>query len=199
MVLHTNDPELHKIILDHVSPAPTNKQLDCEECKLSFYRELAYIEHMNQHTDQRPVKCHMCDRHFFGHKRTRSHFRSAHLVSTFKCESCSYMAKTLSDLEKHRRGVHLNERIMCNVCGKLLSAFAHNMKKHLETHNETRPYKCEYCDASFKTSASVARHRENIHFPESVMCSACGTVCKSKQKYKKHAYKCKKRLKTINL
>lgn len=198
MALHTDDTDLHKIILDHVSPFPSTKQLDCEECKMVFYRELAYIEHINKHADLRPVKCHICDRRYFGHKRTRSHFRNAHLVSTFKCESCSYVAKTSRDLDTHKRGVHTNERIVCNICGKLLSAYSHNVKKHLETHDESRPYKCDCCDASFKTSASVARHRENIHFPQSVMCSACGTVCNSKQKYKKHSYKCRKRLKKIN-
>lgn len=174
------------------------KVFRCNECDSVFNRQLALIEHINeQHEKIRPVKCHLCDRRFPGIKRIRAHVRSSHQVKTFKCDMCSYVSKNVPDLDKHKLGVHSNEKIMCNVCGKLLSAFHHNLKKHLETHNDTRPYKCDLCEMAYKTRGTLAKHRENIHFPVSIMCSLCGTISASKLKYKKHVYKCRRKNKKI--
>lgn len=194
---HTDDAEFHqrlmKLISNKSKCTADTPTFVCSDCHEVFHDDITYIEHRNEHEGRKPLKCHVCDRLFVSRKRLKSHMCTVHLERIFKCDECSYRAKNAADIEKHRLGVHSGERIMCTLCGKLIAAYPHNMKKHMETHSEVPAYKCEICNMAYRTNASLQKHRENKHFPIAVMCSLCGTLCGSKQKYKKHWAKCKKR------
>lgn len=193
--IHTSDAELHRQVMELYYnktklDVPT---VECPDCNEIFLEDIVYTEHRNMHEQRKPIKCHVCDHFFISRKRLKAHMCTVHLERIFKCDECSYRAKNAADIHKHKLGVHSGQRIMCPLCGKLIAAYPHNMKKHMDTHSEVPSYKCEMCPSAYRTKASLGKHRENKHFPVSVMCSLCGTVCASKQKYKKHIAKCKKR------
>ena len=170
-----------------------SSDFDCDECNKNFPKRLDLLEHRFIHEDKRTIECHVCAHVFCSRKRLRAHLCSIHLEKSFACEKCSYRAKNKPDMQKHQFAVHTNARIQCPVCGKLIAAYPQNLKKHMEIHNEVPKYKCDVCPAEYKTKASLRKHRENKHYPIPTMCSSCGTLCASQQKYSKHLARCKKR------
>lgn len=169
----------------------------CDECNENFSKKLCFLEHRNHHENRREIACHLCNRAFYSRKRLRAHLCSIHLEKTFACDQCPYRSKNKPDMAKHRFRVHTDARIQCPLCGKLIAAYPHNLTKHLETHNEVPEYVCDLCPAAYRTKAGLRKHRENKHYPKPVMCSMCGTLCASRQKYSKHLTRCRRRLRRM--
>lgn len=192
---HSDDEEYLNLIITEMKEVPfKHKTHYCEECNKVFVRDSLYMEHMKEHSKIKMINCHLCDHTFAIRKKLKVHLRAVHIPKNSKCDLCSYAAKTTTDLKKHRKGVHEHHPIICEICGKSVSSNVSNYNRHLQTHSEERPYKCELCPSSYKTAASLQKHKDNIHFPKSVMCTTCGTICGSKIKYKKHVRRCRKRM-----
>lgn len=192
---HATDKDYLKLIIAELVNSPAkHKSNYCKECKKLFVRDSLFVEHLNSHSKLKFLSCHLCDNKFSTRNKLKIHVRSVHVVKSKKCDLCNYASKHLSDLAKHKRSIHGNQYIICEVCGKAVSCNISNYNRHLQTHSEERPHKCDLCDSSYKTAYSLKKHRENSHFPNSVMCTTCGTICGSKMKYKKHLRRCKKKM-----
>lgn len=50
----------------------------------------------------------------------------------------------------------------CKFCNKVISTST-QLRVHLRTHTNERPYKCIFCDKAFKEKGKLARHKNNIH------------------------------------
>ena len=51
---------------------------------------------------------------------------------------------------------------MCRHCGKGFS-LRNNAVRHEKTHQNTKPYSCEFCPKVFTEKGSVKKHMLNIH------------------------------------
>ncbi|XP_065226806.1 zinc finger protein 525-like [Planococcus citri] len=192
---HSEDQEYLDLIIAEMKEVPFKQKMHfCEECKKVFVRDSLYMEHTKDHLKIKIINCHLCDHTFAARRKLKVHLRAVHIPKNSKCNLCSYAAKTDADLQKHIKGVHEFQPIICEICGKSVSCNMSNYNRHLQTHSEDRPYKCELCSSAYKTASSLQKHKSNIHFAKSVMCTACGTICGSQIKYKKHVRRCRKRM-----
>ena len=91
--------------------------------------------------------CQYCDYKVNKKVALRIHVNAVHLnLRPFKCETCPKAFKAKKVLIIHRRDVHgenvgPTEKFPCTKCDYAAST-SHILKRHLETHNETKAYSC---------------------------------------------------------
>lgn len=111
----------------------------CENCQKAFLSSYALKVHVRIHTKEKPFVCaySMCVMAFATLYRLNAHKR-LHTGDTFNCkeDSCNKLFTTKSDLKKHVR-THTNERpYACDNVG-CGKAFmvSHHLKNHYKSHN----------------------------------------------------------------
>ncbi|KAK2943543.1 hypothetical protein BLNAU_21530 [Blattamonas nauphoetae] len=74
---------------------------------------------------------------------------------------------------------------ICKMCGTSVQT-AEELKAHIATHTEERPYKCRYCDKTFPVAASRNRHIQAHFRPVFFICIECGQKFYTKQQLIDH-------------
>ncbi|BFF93997.1 zinc finger protein 98-like [Drosophila madeirensis] len=105
---------------------------NCLECGKSFRNTHDLSRHLLTHTNIKPHECHHCQKSF----------------------------KLKSTLARHL-ATHLNSAqrlsVNCQVCGKLYGSKT-ALQIHLRLHTGERPFKCEICQQTFRTSGHKIEH-----------------------------------------
>lgn len=83
---------------------------------------------------------------------------------TYHCEICSRVFTSLARIKQHMIAGHVKKKkpvkrplspTLCTLCGK----YIRDMKPHLKVfHSTERPFKCDYCDATFKQKVHRDTH-----------------------------------------
>lgn len=80
----------------------------------------------------------------------------------YHCDICARVFTSLARIQQHMDARHTKPAKrppspqLCSICGKYIRA----MKMHLKIfHSTERPFKCDYCDASFKRKAHRDIHK----------------------------------------
>jgi KRAB domain-containing zinc finger protein len=99
------------------------------------------------------------------------------------CSQCAYRCKTTSQLQAHKEK-HKVDRprpFLCSVCGATLVS-AISLKRHLETHNQGRPFQCPHADCPYasKTDRLLADHVHRVHLAQLKPCDVCGKMLKAR-------------------
>jgi len=92
--------------------------------------------------------------------------------SGMACSVCRRVFATKSNLRRHMRGVHhIDNRgrdgmvleTRCAICGQTFSQRS-NLKRHMEgVHSTSKPYRCDYCFASYLNQEQLTRHTQSCH------------------------------------
>ncbi|XP_013886672.1 zinc finger protein 624 [Austrofundulus limnaeus] len=128
----------------------------CPVCNKTFLRAAAMRRHLEIHSANRnfKYKCSSCDKQFRDHYDLNRHAMRVHekgdLSSNPKDE----------DLEDPCTSEMLESKT-CSLCGKYFAREV-DMKRHLKSHSEDRPYKCSFCDKKFKNPYILKRHENEI-------------------------------------
>lgn len=166
----------------------------CDICGKDFREKVDFYLHRNEHSDREIQRCKNCGRKFLNMQQhlescstNRSKLKTNSKIKSFQCEICSKSFYSYAGLSVHsivhiRRTVNCNScskrfqsreelaehtkehGLLCTHCGKLLDC-ASDYGKHMMKHTGDKPYKCDYCDKSFRRPANLKTHI-NYHLGE---------------------------------
>ena len=71
-----------------------------------------------------------------------------------------------------------------DICGKVFNSNS-GISYHMDTHRETKPYKCDHCLKAFSTQNILNIHRK-IHLPPEFKCNFCPKMFVQKQNRERH-------------
>lgn len=166
----------------------------CSICRIEFSSEKEYSVHrINVHLERLPchvcgkvigkgqledhvktvhshlnkeehVMCEVCSKTFRSINLLNIH-RQVHKNPVFECKSCSKKFRWDSSLRSHIQSAHNNagQKLKCEVCNWEF-ADKNNLKNHMYTHSERKPFNCTKCDRGF-----IRKDMWSKHF------SKCGT------------------------
>jgi len=78
---------------------------------------------------------------------------------SFCCTRCDTRFPSNDKLQRHIEGVHEKKAsYVCQVCNKGYNT-KDSLRIHMKVHQEDRPYKCDKCDAAFKSNCKLTRHK----------------------------------------
>ncbi|KAJ8928661.1 hypothetical protein NQ314_018755 [Rhamnusium bicolor] len=132
--------------------------------------------------------CKFCFEYFDGdhtcpgkYKRCAFCKKSCLKMKTYPGAHPCFHTHTKNDLEMLRNA----EFTECDVCGETFPKF--NFKSHRRTHTHT--FKCEICDAAYKTEKFFCQHVRCTHSDEPLNCTACGKILNNYNDYMIHKKK----------
>uniref|UniRef100_A0A1B0FAQ2 C2H2-type domain-containing protein n=1 Tax=Glossina morsitans morsitans TaxID=37546 RepID=A0A1B0FAQ2_GLOMM len=131
----------------HLKTHKGEYRFKCPEdgCSKAFLTSYSLKIHIRVHTKVKPYECDVggCEKAFNTRYRLHAHLR-LHNGETFNCNQCTKYFTTLSDLKKHMR-THTQERPYKCPEDTCGKSFtaSHHLKTHIRTHTGERPYPCE--------------------------------------------------------
>ncbi|XP_057711466.1 zinc finger protein 30-like [Corythoichthys intestinalis] len=126
----------------------------CPVCGRSFLRASAMRRHQETHSENRELKykCAHCDKGFRDPYDMKRHIMRIHerdnSIDDDEAAAESDSPETSDDRN-------------CALCGKFFARQV-DMERHMTSHSEERPYKCSFCEKSFKDPYILKRHQKEI-------------------------------------
>jgi len=158
----------------------------CAECGVMVKR-YKMKEHLQTHSGvarpQVPCPIAGCGQSFLTEQGLRGHVLR-HSPPKLACThpGCPKLFYTTSELTKHAIQCHgggLKKTHMCAECG---ATFAKRswLDAHAQTHNQGRPFTCDYdgCFFATKTHRGLANHKMYVHQATPTQCPECGKMLK---------------------
>ena len=77
---------------------------------------------------------------------------------------CNKSYSTKFNLKRHVEVFHLNhKKHLCKTCNQLFVS-QQNLREHSFIHMNIKPYKCPYCEESFRQISQYSIHKRNHEF-----------------------------------
>ncbi|CAL4201866.1 unnamed protein product, partial [Meganyctiphanes norvegica] len=165
MLLHEVDEEdEHKIHLKY----------ECPYCPLPFESAEDLDHHIKDHFKKE-------------NKSKGQNYKDYGRRKDYVCDICGKRYERNFALQHHIQVVHLdNKRFACKVCDKRF-AISGTLKKHMNIHNNARPYKCKECKYSCNQRGTLVRHVQRKHLKEKRYgCEICGKLFVTKYEVFQH-------------
>uniref|UniRef100_A0A2K6MHV9 Zinc finger protein n=1 Tax=Rhinopithecus bieti TaxID=61621 RepID=A0A2K6MHV9_RHIBE len=187
------------------------KEFKCKNCGKKFPVKQALQRHVLQCTaksslkeSSRSFQCSVCNSSFSSASSFEQHQETCRGDARFVCkaDSCGKRLKSKDALKRHQENVH-TEKLICSVssslqehrkiheifdCQECMKKFisANQLKRHMITHSEKRPYNCEICNKSFKRLDQVGAHKVIHSEDKPYKCKLCGKGFAHRNVYKNH-------------
>ncbi|XP_044736945.1 zinc finger protein 726-like [Chrysoperla carnea] len=155
----------------------------CDKCGETFQTKRTLLKHIRKmHKDEKIkskdqiVNCEICGKSF------KRRYLGKHMIThaehdNLACEFCAKIFKSILTLKNHVRNFHKNSgpvyKYLCNQCGLKLRTKYH-LDSHLLTHTKERPFACDKCDKTYRTSFRLKEHKLRFHLNQrNFVCTFC--------------------------
>ncbi|XP_048753425.2 RE1-silencing transcription factor A-like isoform X2 [Ostrea edulis] len=107
-------------------------------------------------------------------------------TTLLQCRYCEYTSPKRYLLMRHMKSHSEDKPHKCNVCDRGFKTMA-SLQNHVNTHTGTRPHKCKECESAFTTSGELVRHIRYKHtFEKPHKCTECEYASVELSKLKRH-------------
>jgi KRAB domain-containing zinc finger protein len=147
------------------------KRYQCYFCFAAIFTESDMIEHMFNHTKEKPYKCQYCNQWYRKEDSVNKHKNgktcSRKLTYQLPCYFCGKVFLKRRILMSHMKTVHLKEELkQCNLCCKYFSSTI-AINRHIRTvHLLERNYQCQLCSKKFGRNEELKNHIQIGHTKE---------------------------------
>ena len=148
----------------------------CEWCSKMFSAKSCLKIHTRQHTGEEPFMCDFCPARFKQQSNLNRHLRVHTGEKPYTCPQCKKTFKGRTGLNMHML-IHKGEKnVKCAECPAAFVAMI-GLKAHMRcAHSDARPYACDQCEAAFKTSFHLKRHKFLHTGEKPFKCSQCSAT-----------------------
>ncbi|KAK5644831.1 hypothetical protein RI129_006131 [Pyrocoelia pectoralis] len=201
-VLHTEP--LYVYSDEQESTAIGKRQIPQYKCPIceKFYIKSSLRCHIRIHTKERPFVCSLCNAGFVRKNNWVLHMKNHDKSSIrklessnqttelgdrpFLCSTCGASFKKRSILQQHMMR-HTGKSIKCHHSGCTFSArFPAELKTHLPTHSDDKPFSCDRCDYHGKTKQQLERHMTMHQDSKKYQCPQCTFSSRLASHLKRH-------------
>ncbi|XP_053959819.1 zinc finger and BTB domain-containing protein 24 [Anastrepha ludens] len=174
----------------HIKQHVTNmkKPFFCLECGARFVNRAALTIHLPKHTTETPHQCQHCGKGFKWKQGLNNHMIVHNKEKQMLCDVCGYSTTHMKALKSHKLQ-HTGEYFKCPYpdC-KHHANRKENLRLHMETHKQERPFVCEVCGCKFSQNKNLKRHAlkhstDEIH---KYKCQLCSFSSHRSDKLKEH-------------
>ncbi|CAG5126104.1 unnamed protein product [Candidula unifasciata] len=172
-----------------------SKPFACSVCGAAFELELSFQIHLLAHIDRPAVKqqkngyvCPVCSVQLKTHKNLMSHAEKEHSsVSLYTCTKCRFASCSKKELSEHNKSeLHTGRKNRVSVC-PVCKVACLRLTVHLaESHPDHRPYSCDQCNYTSKTTYAMRTHVVTHTSSKDFVCPQCQRACKSQISLKRH-------------
>ncbi|XP_055639362.1 zinc finger protein 3 homolog [Toxorhynchites rutilus septentrionalis] len=174
MRIHENNDSgrTRKMKNGEIDKPDLERELKCKFCPAVYYKERFLCRHI---IDKHPtenismIPCEICNNQkkavFFLSQKEKDLHMSYHTKlktsisqKTRACKDCGECFPSVVLLARHRQSHFTNK---CNKCGKEYKKRAALRLHYLTVHYESRPFKCDKCDASYGQLTQLIAHMRN--------------------------------------
>ncbi|XP_072182270.1 uncharacterized protein [Diadema setosum] len=209
------DMKHHKASVHGGASKTSSKQFKCNFCDYScqFRKTLATHIH-SSHNEEEQAK--LQELNSLPKLQRPKAPTVADSSRVYRCNLCDFSCHASHLLNSHMKSQHNFEKMSgefkCDVCGKVVVGRYSHFRRHLRTHTDERPYKCDECPLAFRDINSLNCHKP-IHKEErDYLCEECGMAFKRPINLRMHRkvhtdksfscdecdYKCRRRNTLIN-
>ncbi|XP_036222740.2 zinc finger protein 729 isoform X2 [Bactrocera oleae] len=146
------------------------------QCGARFVNRAALTIHLPKHTTETPHQCQHCGKGFKWKQGLNSHMLIHNKEKQMLCDVCGYSTTHMKALKSHKLQ-HTGEYFKCPYpeCNHHANR-KENLRIHMETHKQERPFVCEVCGCKFSQSKNLKRHAlkhstEEVHKYKCQLCS----------------------------
>ncbi|KAJ8403820.1 hypothetical protein AAFF_G00346880 [Aldrovandia affinis] len=149
---------------EHLRSHTQERLVACPTCGCMFSSNTKFFDHIHRQAEpEESFVCEHCDKRFANERLLRDHVRQH--VNHIKCPLCDMTCASLASLKTHIKFRHCDERpFPCDFCE---SSFKnqHDLRKHMETHNEGAAFHCtvEGCEYSSRMAHTMSQHYKRVH------------------------------------
>lgn len=141
------------------TPSSADANQSCFRCKICGYTNSVrsnYVRHLLDH-QKRPHQCDMCPRKFANKSLLEQHDN----IHKHRCRRCTKQFSGTNDRRLHEKHCQ-TMRLKCIQCN-FRTINNCNLKRHMTSHTNERPFKCKLCPHTYKSKRSLQDHMRKIH------------------------------------
>lgn len=162
-------------LISHLKIKHSGMQRHCSKCKIAFPTLQALNKHYEKTHRPKDYKCPQCPEVLKSYYLRKRHLALVHEKDRqFECVQCDLVFTKKSALVQHVSRVHLKEKsIACDICG--FKGFNKGvLKLHMAKHDDSKPFRCEYCKKCLRTKKSLDFHTRIHTNDKRYVCKDCG-------------------------